>query len=249
MGTCCSFHPEVESSDPAIVKVIPICPDQDEDKLILPDTDSVPRLFSPSLHMAFFNFNFTKATDCQCPRNLKAQTESELTQIALVAALFLTVFITFLVELSNLKDHENKALLFVLALATLVSLVCLSESVIVSIYFLLMLNELSSMDQLVCWLKGMGWRATLPARLFMGGTSAGIVGILSYLFLSLNLTCAIIITALCGCCIIFVHLNLCVILQQFHVANYMVRHGWRLKSTPEFRKLNAESCDKMQSSS
>ncbi len=105
--------------------------------------------------------------------------EGQLVQIALVAALAATMIFPVIFELDNVPDLVVRyVILGLVMVATLFMLM----SVVHSVFYIIIMNEYNSMDEFMCWIELIGWKATFPMQMFMIGMFTAIVAICVFIF-------------------------------------------------------------------
>ena len=102
--------------------------------------------------------------------------ENQLTQTGLISALLSTMLFTMIFEIKDFKDEA----LLVCSLLVMLGMVSLLMSLISSSFFIMMINEFNSLDEYAFWIEDIGWRSTLPMRLFIFGMWASTFAIVSY---------------------------------------------------------------------
>jgi hypothetical protein len=143
-----------------------------------------------------------------------------------VAALIATMIVTFLFELPDLGDQ--KILKFCIGLGSILSLVLLMMSVVHSVFCLLIINEIRSLDEMICWLEKISWKISFPMRLFMVGLWMSVMTVGTYTFAIFEWQSASIIMASAMGVFYGGHVVLSSMLQDYYEAGAEVANGWRI---------------------
>ena len=158
-------------------------PIQEKETLSRDSARTTYSLFSPSLHVQFFNFKFLNHVHKfeDNPDNLKSVLENGLTQIAVVAALIMSVESSFILTLRG-EIQKTSALRIAFAFSVFLSFVILTLTVCWAVFYILMINSCASVDEMVLWVNTIVWRITLPHQMFTLGIWSEVLSFVLYLF-------------------------------------------------------------------
>ena len=111
------------------------------------------------------------------------------------------------------------------------SLVLLMNSIFHSVFYMIMMSEFNSFDELAHWVHDIGWKKTVPMRLFMGGTWFALLAFASYIVAASGadgwMSYGVGIVALGFATYGYCHYLIATVLQSFYKARYNVARGWR----------------------
>ena len=179
--------------------------------------------------MKFLSFDFCNLD--YVPENLKDVTESGLNQVALVAALLMTIQAPLIMDLVETPD-SNAMKIPSVAIA-LASFLLLIISLCFSVFMVAMMESFQSLDEVALWLKLIGWRATLPHSLFMGGLWLCVMTMLLYLLLKVGALFALYAGSGVLLIYLILHAQLATALKMVYMSREKVRKGWRIDDGEE----------------
>jgi hypothetical protein len=141
-------------------------------------SDHVTDLKKMNVIKAMITWDWLMVGDIAPGEELKCQVKDEMTNIGLLAALILTVVVSFLIAALDLPSETTEWELGVFACIWFASVLFMGMAVIKSVILLLAMNETVGPDEATRLMKHLGTAILLPARLFFVGVyhGAGLVG-------------------------------------------------------------------------
>jgi hypothetical protein len=114
------------------------------------------------------------------------------------------------------------------------------SSLVHAIFYLTMISEFGSLDEMVCWLDSLGSRQALPAQLFILGLIVSIMSVLPLMFAIFPSDKAGIIITCSTVTFGIGHISVLRALQDYYDAVHKVSNGWRLSQRGKLQIANSK---------